>query len=116
LARTARGAASLPQPAPDPNAWFRDSLFGALAPHERRAVGGRKWKGGCDAPVLVVSAAAREPVVMQAARLEGRHRLSYADAFAVALAQSERAPVLTGDPEILALPRAVAAVRALDRG
>lgn len=58
---------------------------------------------------------AREAFVMAAARLKARYRLSYADAFAVATARVHGAPVLTGDPEILALPRRVVAVRRLDR-
>lgn len=37
--------------------------------------------------------------VMAAARLKARHTISYADAFAVALAQELGAPVVTGDRE-----------------
>jgi predicted nucleic acid-binding protein len=36
---------------------------------------------------------------MAAARLKARHTISYADAFAVALAQELGAPVVTGDRE-----------------
>jgi len=43
------------------------------------------------------------------------HPLSYADAFAVAAGREEKAPVITGDPEILALPATVVRVRRLDR-
>jgi len=57
----------------------------------------------------------KETVVLEAARLKAAHRLSYADAFAVATGRLEQAPVLTGDPEILALPRSVVQVRALSR-
>ena len=57
----------------------------------------------------------KESVVLEAARLKAAHRLSYADAFAVATGRLERAPLLTGDPEILALPRSVVQVRALSR-
>ncbi|MFZ5469108.1 MAG: type II toxin-antitoxin system VapC family toxin [Myxococcota bacterium] len=57
----------------------------------------------------------REPLVMEAARLKAQHRIAYADAFAVATARLESAAVLTGDPEILALPRAVVRVVRLDR-
>jgi ribonuclease VapC len=64
-------------------------------------------------PIEVVPA--REPLVLEAARLKAQHPISYADAFAVATARQERAPVLTGDPEILALPREVVQVRRLDR-
>jgi predicted nucleic acid-binding protein len=37
--------------------------------------------------------------VMVAARLKARYTISYADAFAVGLAQELGAPVVTGDPE-----------------
>jgi len=53
-------------------------------------------------PISVVQA--REPLVMAAAQLKATYKLSYADAFAVATARELRGPVLTGDPEILALP------------
>jgi predicted nucleic acid-binding protein len=57
----------------------------------------------------------RESLVMEAARLKASHPISYADAFAVATARVARASVLTGDPEILALPRGVVRVVRLDR-
>jgi predicted nucleic acid-binding protein len=57
----------------------------------------------------------REPYILEAARLKARHSMSYADAFAVATARLARAPLLTGDPEILALPATVVKVRRLDR-
>jgi predicted nucleic acid-binding protein len=41
-----------------------------------------------------------EEMIMEAAKLKSLHRLSYADAFAVALAVREDAAVITGDPEI----------------
>lgn len=44
-------------------------------------------------------------LVLAAARLKARHAVSYADAFAVALAERLRRPLITGDPEILALDR-----------
>jgi predicted nucleic acid-binding protein len=46
-------------------------------------------------------------LVLGAARLKARHALAYADAFAVALAERLRLPLITGDPEILTLDRAV---------
>jgi predicted nucleic acid-binding protein len=64
-------------------------------------------------PIEIVPA--REALVMAAARVKAAHRLSYADAFAVATGQAENAPVITGDPEILALPPSVIRVRKLDR-
>ena len=42
-------------------------------------------------------------LVFEAARLKGTHRLSYADAFAVATAVREKAVLVTGDPEMKAL-------------
>ncbi len=44
--------------------------------------------------------AATNQRVWQAARLKGLHRISYADAFAIALAQELGAILVTGDPEI----------------
>jgi predicted nucleic acid-binding protein len=64
-------------------------------------------------PIEIVPA--REALVMEAARVKAAHRLSYADAFAVATGRAENAPVITGDPEILVLPPSVVRVRKLDR-
>lgn len=64
-------------------------------------------------PIDVVPA--RESLVLEAARVKAAHPLSYADAFAVATGRLEKAPVITGDPEILALPATVVRVRRLDR-
>jgi predicted nucleic acid-binding protein len=44
-------------------------------------------------------AAADRQLVFEAAHLKARHRLSYADAFAAALALKNDAAVMTGDPE-----------------
>lgn len=46
---------------------------------------------------------ASNSLVLQAARLKSCHSISYADAFAVATAIREQAPLVTGDPEIQAL-------------
>jgi predicted nucleic acid-binding protein len=43
------------------------------------------------------------PIVVQAAQVKARGRVSYADAFCVATALRHRAPLWTGDPGILAL-------------
>jgi ribonuclease VapC len=64
-------------------------------------------------PVIVVPA--RESLVLEAAELKAGHALSYADAFAVATARKAALPVLTGDPEILALPTSVVRVRRVVR-
>jgi len=64
-------------------------------------------------PIEIVPA--RESLVLEAARIKAVHPLSYADAFAVATGRVEKAPVITGDPEILALPTTVVRVRRLDR-
>jgi predicted nucleic acid-binding protein len=42
-----------------------------------------------------------EARVLQAAILKARHRMAYADAFAVATGKAHRAVLLTGDPEII---------------
>jgi predicted nucleic acid-binding protein len=42
-----------------------------------------------------------EDRILQAARIKARHRMAYADAFAVATALAHRATLLTGDPEII---------------
>ena len=41
--------------------------------------------------------------VLAAAKLKAQYRISYADAFAAALAQRENADLVTGDPELKAL-------------
>lgn len=64
-------------------------------------------------PVQIL--AARESVVLAAARLKARHRLSYADAIAVATARDAEARVITGDPEIIALSPTVVKVARLQR-
>ena len=57
----------------------------------------------------------REPTVMEAGRIKAMHPISYADAFAVATARLENGAVLTGDPEIVALPRNLVRVIRLER-
>lgn len=52
-------------------------------------------------PVRMVAIALPEAIA--AARLKAAHRISYADGFAAALAQSLGAQVVTGDPEFRAL-------------
>ncbi|MFL5818845.1 MAG: type II toxin-antitoxin system VapC family toxin [Conexibacter sp.] len=44
-----------------------------------------------------------EGMVLAAARIKARGGLSYADAFCVATARRHKAPLYTGDPEIIAL-------------
>jgi PIN domain nuclease of toxin-antitoxin system len=44
-----------------------------------------------------------EAMVLAAARLKARGGLSYADAFCIATARRHRAPLYTGDPEIIKL-------------
>lgn len=43
------------------------------------------------------------PLVLAAAHIKANHRLSYADAFVVALGMQLRATVVTGDPEFRAV-------------
>jgi predicted nucleic acid-binding protein len=40
---------------------------------------------------------------MQAAALNARHAISYADAFAAATAMARNSPLVTGDPELRAM-------------
>lgn len=68
----------------------------------------RRGRGAADDAVwsllpLVEAETPDSRLVMAAAVLKVPGRLSYADAFAVATAQRHRAPLWTGDPEILAL-------------
>lgn len=49
-------------------------------------------------PIVVVEA--DRPLTFAAARIKAHHRLSYADAFAVALAQELDAAIVTVDPEL----------------
>ncbi len=57
----------------------------------------------------------REPVVMDAAALKAAHPISYADAFAVATARAERGILVTGDIEILELPKSIVKTRRIER-
>jgi hypothetical protein len=57
----------------------------------------------------------REPVAREAGRPKAKYRIAFADAFAVATTRLERATLLTGDPEILALPRDVVRTVRLER-
>lgn len=49
-------------------------------------------------PITIVPVS--DELVMAAARLKAAHTISYADCFAVALAQREEAPLVTGDAEL----------------
>src|SRR5262245_49100731 len=64
-------------------------------------------------PIEIVQA--RESLVMDAALLKAAHPVSYADAFAVATARAERGLLVTGDLEILALPRSIVRTRRIER-
>lgn len=55
-------------------------------------------------PLTVVDASTL--FALDAARIKAQYRLSYADCFAVALAQQVRASVVTGDPEFEPLEQA----------
>lgn len=50
---------------------------------------------------------ATEPRVLAAAHIKAQHAVSYADAFAIALAQEMKATLVTGDPEILAVAQII---------
>jgi len=57
-------------------------------------------------PIEVVGA--DRDLTLRAARIKARHALSYADAFAAALAQRTGGTLVTGDPEFAPLEGAVA--------
>jgi ribonuclease VapC len=57
-------------------------------------------------PIAVIEADRR--LTFAAAHVKAHHRLSYADAFAVAVAQQMQAVLLTGDPEFRAIEHLVA--------
>ena len=40
-----------------------------------------------------------EDEIIEAARIKGRHRISYADSFAASLAIQQRVPLITGDTD-----------------
>ena len=61
------------------------------------------------AKIQVVSA--DDDLVMRAAAIKARQRISYADAFAVATALDRRVPLVTGDPELRALAGTLPALR-----
>ena len=52
-------------------------------------------------PIALVEA--DQSLALAAAHIKATRRLSCADAFAVALAQEKKAPILTGDPEFKAV-------------
>jgi predicted nucleic acid-binding protein len=47
----------------------------------------------------------REPLALSAVRIKAACPISYADAIAIATSKGEKARLVTGDSEILALPR-----------
>lgn len=55
----------------------------------------------------ILSVANDFDLVLAAARIKARHPLSFADCFAVALAQREQAWVVTGDPEFKSVTQMV---------
>lgn len=69
---------------------------------EQGAFAARRAIAAVDQLPIVVIEADRE-LTFAAAHVKAHHRLSYADAFAVALAQQLEATLLTGDPEFHAV-------------
>ena len=47
------------------------------------------------------------PLTLQASHYKSRHKMSYADAFAAALAKSRNAPLITGDAEFRSLEKEI---------
>ena len=56
-------------------------------------------------PITIISVS--DSLVIDAARIKGKHPLSYADAFAIATALQIGAAVVTGDPEYKAVSKLV---------
>jgi predicted nucleic acid-binding protein len=69
----------------------------------------RKSRATADQQILTLSEIGLErldvdwPMVLQAAEYKSRHKISYADAFAAALAKRQDAELVTGDREFRAL-------------
>jgi len=59
---------------------------------------GELWRNLCRTLPVTIEVPTMDEV-WNAALLKGRYPISYADAFAVALARKHRCPVITGDPE-----------------
>jgi len=53
----------------------------------------------------VVTELPDEALILAAAGVKTNHAISYADCFAVATAERQRRPLLTGDPELVQLAR-----------
>ena len=70
---------------------------------------------GADAADERLSSFRQLPIEMVPVREPLAMEIAFADAFAVATARLERATLLTGDPEILALPRDVVRTVRLER-
>ncbi|MGH9412819.1 MAG: type II toxin-antitoxin system VapC family toxin [Terriglobales bacterium] len=79
-------------------------VFYAIA--RRRGLGQAQMDVAALRPCLHVLPAPGD-LVMRAAALKAAHRISYADGFAVATALELEAPLVTGDPEIRELSRAL---------
>jgi predicted nucleic acid-binding protein len=55
------------------------------------------WSNFDSFPIKLVGVS--RSIALLSAKLKGNHRISYADAFAVATAITHKCPLLTGDPE-----------------
>lgn len=80
--------------------------LGEVLYNEARRVGReRALSAIADFRQTVVAEEPDAELVAEAALIRAEGRLSYADSFAVATAERHDAPLMTGDPEILALAR-----------
>ena len=57
-------------------------------------------------PILIISPV-EETLVMRAVYLKAQHPISYADAFAAALAEQEKAILVTGDPDFKRIEKTI---------
>ncbi len=77
-----------------------------ITEREQGEVAARKVIAAVDQlPITVVDADRR--LTFAAAHIKAHYRLSYADAFAIALTQQTQATLLTGDPEFRAVERLI---------
>jgi ribonuclease VapC len=75
--------------------------LGEIAYIIEREHGAPQWQNTLERirtlPIAIVGV--DEPIVLSAAHIKAEHPVSYADAFAIALAQRLQATIVTGDPE-----------------
>jgi len=74
-------------------------VYYSIARAESESVAEQKMKELATLGIELVPVSEDLSLVREAARLKARHRMSYADCFAAALAKTRNAELVTGDPE-----------------